>query len=55
VRAGTLRAVNFTESFARPIGIIYRKGKIFSGAARKFMDMLTERRDAEGRTAVAKT
>jgi DNA-binding transcriptional LysR family regulator len=42
VRAGTLRAVNFTESFARPIGIIYRKGKIFSGAARKFIEMLTE-------------
>ena len=42
VRAGTLRAVNFTESFARPIAIIYRKGKIFSGAARKFIEMLTE-------------
>jgi len=43
VRSGTLRAINFTESFARPIGIIYRKGKIFSGAARKFVEMLTER------------
>jgi DNA-binding transcriptional LysR family regulator len=42
VRAGTLRAVNFTERFARPIGIIYRKGKILSAAARKFMDMLIE-------------
>ena len=42
VRAGTLCAVNFTENFARPIGIIYRKGKIFSGAARKFVEMLTE-------------
>src|SRR5262249_52820871 len=42
VRAGTLRAVNFTESFARPIAIIYRKGKILSGAARKFIEMLTE-------------
>ncbi len=43
VRAGTLRAVNFTESFARPIAIIHRKGKIFSAAARKFIEMLTER------------
>ena len=42
VRAGTLRAVNFTESFARPIAIIHRKGKIFSAAARKFIEMLTE-------------
>lgn len=42
VRAGTLRAVNFTESFARPIAIIHRKGKIFSAATRKFVDMLTE-------------
>lgn len=42
VRAGTLRAVNFTESFARPIAIIHRKGKIFSAATRKFIEMLTE-------------
>jgi len=42
VRAGTLRAVNFTENFARPIAIIHRKGKIFSAAARKFIEMLTE-------------
>jgi DNA-binding transcriptional LysR family regulator len=44
VRAGTLRAVDFTESFARPIGIIYRKGKILSAAARKFIELLTESR-----------
>lgn len=42
VLAGTLRAVNFTESFARPIGIIHRKGKIFSVATKKFIEMLTE-------------
>jgi len=41
IRAGTLRAVNFTENFARPIAIIHRKGKIFSTAARKFLEMLT--------------
>jgi len=46
VRAGTLRAVNFTENFARPIGIIHRKGKIFSGATRKFIEMLTEGQEA---------
>lgn len=42
IRAGTLRAVNFTESFTRPIGIIHRKGKVFSPAARRFVDILTE-------------
>jgi len=42
VRAGTLRAVNFTESFARPLGVIYRKGRVFSTAARKFIEMLTD-------------
>ncbi len=47
VRAGTLRAVNFTENFARPIGIIHRKGKIFSGATRKFIEMLTEGQEAD--------
>jgi DNA-binding transcriptional LysR family regulator len=45
VRAGSLRAVNFTENFARPIGIIHRKGKIFSVATRKFIEMLTEGRE----------
>jgi LysR family transcriptional regulator, transcriptional activator of the cysJI operon len=47
IRAGTLHAVNFTESFARPLGVIYRKGKIFSTAARKFVEMLTEAKVAE--------
>ncbi|HKG20571.1 MAG TPA: LysR family transcriptional regulator [Blastocatellia bacterium] len=42
VRAGTLVAVNFTQSFLRPIGIIHRKGKNFTLAARKLLTMLTE-------------
>lgn len=42
VRAGTLCAVDFTESFERPIAIVHRKGKIFSAAARRFIEMLTE-------------
>jgi len=42
IRAGTLRAVSFTENYTRPIGIIHRKGKIFSAAARKFIEMLEE-------------
>lgn len=42
VRSGTLRAVSFTESFERPIAIVHRKGKIFSAAARRFIEMLTE-------------
>lgn len=48
VRAGVLRAVNFTESFARPIAIIHRKGKIFSAAAHKFIEMLTESEQSAG-------
>jgi DNA-binding transcriptional LysR family regulator len=47
VRAGTLHAVTFTENFARPIAIIHRKGKIFSAAARKFIEMLTEAQTQE--------
>ena len=42
IRAKTLCAVNFTQTFMRPIGIIHRKGKIFSAASRKFIEMLTE-------------
>jgi DNA-binding transcriptional LysR family regulator len=42
IRAGTLRAVEFTENFLRPIGIIHRKGKIFSAAARKLLDLMIE-------------
>jgi DNA-binding transcriptional LysR family regulator len=42
IRAGTLRAVNFTENYTRPIAIIHRKGKIFSPASRKFIEMLIE-------------
>jgi DNA-binding transcriptional LysR family regulator len=46
IRAKTLCAVNFTQTFMRPIGIIHRKGKIFSAASRKFIEMLTETRGA---------
>jgi DNA-binding transcriptional LysR family regulator len=42
LRAGTLCAVDFTENFLRPIGIIHRKGKVFTTAARKFLDLLIE-------------
>jgi len=42
IRAGTLRVVNFTERYNRPIAIIHRKGKIFSAATKKFIEMLTE-------------
>jgi DNA-binding transcriptional LysR family regulator len=42
LRAGTLRVINFTERFLRPIALIHRKGKIFSAAGRKFIEMLTE-------------
>ncbi len=42
IRSRTLRAVNFTQSYIRPIGIIHRKGKNFSTAANKFLEMLIE-------------
>ncbi len=42
VRAGTLRAVSFTETFERPIAIIHKKGKVFSTAAHRFITMLSE-------------
>ncbi len=41
IRAGALRAVSFTKSFTRPIGIIHRKGKALSAAARRFIEVLT--------------
>jgi DNA-binding transcriptional LysR family regulator len=48
LRAGTLRAIRFTESYIRPIAIIHRKGKVFSAAAKKFIEMLTEGREGNG-------
>jgi LysR family transcriptional regulator, transcriptional activator of the cysJI operon len=42
VRAGTLAALNFAEgTFTRAVGIIHRKGKVFSPAAREFIALLT--------------
>src|SRR5205085_7131580 len=42
VSSGALRAIEFNDTFTRPIGIIHRKGKIFSAAAHKFIEMLTD-------------
>jgi DNA-binding transcriptional LysR family regulator len=41
VRAGTLKAVGLNPGFSRPVGIIHRKGKVFSTAARRFIELLT--------------
>jgi DNA-binding transcriptional LysR family regulator len=42
VRNKQLVALNFAEGvFTRPIGIIHRRGKVFSAAAREFVNMLT--------------
>jgi DNA-binding transcriptional LysR family regulator len=42
VGSGMLVALNFKEGvFTRPIGIIHRKGKVFSAAAREFVNLLT--------------
>ena len=43
VRAGTLSAVSFSKSFTRPIAIVHRKGKVFSTAGLRFIEMLTEK------------
>jgi DNA-binding transcriptional LysR family regulator len=46
VNNGMLVALNFSEgAFTRPIGIIHRKGKVFSAAAREFVNMLTSSGD----------
>ncbi|HKP13100.1 MAG TPA: LysR family transcriptional regulator [Blastocatellia bacterium] len=42
LRSGALQAIEFNDTYTRPIGIIHRKGKIFSAAARKFIEMLTD-------------
>jgi LysR family transcriptional regulator, transcriptional activator of the cysJI operon len=43
VRAGTLAARGFAEGvFTRAVGIIHRRGKVFSPAAREFITLLTQ-------------
>ena len=45
VRNNILVALDFTEgTFTRPIGIIHRKGKVFSAAVREFVQLLTAAR-----------
>ncbi|MBO0862142.1 MAG: LysR family transcriptional regulator [Chloracidobacterium sp.] len=45
VKNKLLVALDFNEGvFTRPIGIIHRKGKVFSGAAHKFIQLLTSTR-----------
>lgn len=47
VRNGQLCRLDFTEGpFHRPVGIIYRKGKSFTQAARALMDLLTKSEEA---------
>ena len=47
VRSGTLVSVGFVEgTFTREIGIIHRKGKVFTLAARAFIDMLLKKDSA---------
>ena len=46
VRGGLLVALRFLEGeFTRPLGIIHRKGKVFSPAARAFIELLTSPED----------
>jgi DNA-binding transcriptional LysR family regulator len=45
VRGKTIVALDFAEgTFTRPIGIIHRKGKVLSAAAREFVHLLTSTR-----------
>jgi LysR family transcriptional regulator, transcriptional activator of the cysJI operon len=45
IENGLLRALDFSEgTFTRSIGIIHRKGKVLSAAAREFVKMLTAAR-----------
>ena len=45
VKNGSLAQLDFTEgTFTRAIGIIHRRGRVFSAAAREFVQMLTNRR-----------
>jgi LysR family transcriptional regulator, transcriptional activator of the cysJI operon len=45
VRSGLLARLDFTEgTFTRAIGIIHRRGRVFSAAAREFVQLLTEAR-----------
>jgi DNA-binding transcriptional LysR family regulator len=45
VRNKTIISLDFSEGvFTRPIGIIHRKGKVFSAAAREFVELLTSAR-----------
>jgi len=43
VRNGSLRAIELTGGdFSRPLGILYRSGRIFSPAIKRFLEMLRE-------------
>jgi DNA-binding transcriptional LysR family regulator len=44
VRAGTLRSVEFTRKLSRSVGIVHRKGKVFSTAVDNFVALLTSRK-----------
>jgi DNA-binding transcriptional LysR family regulator len=40
VKAGTLKALRLPSQFTRSVGIIHRKGKVFSAAAQRFIQTL---------------
>lgn len=45
VECGTLNALEFAnQTFERPIGILYKKGKKFSPAVQKFVDFITNKK-----------
>lgn len=49
IKAGTLRALNVAGDFTRSVGIVHRKGKVFSAAAKRFIRMLARSRRARSR------
>lgn len=55
VKAGTLKALNVSGNFTRSVGIVHRKGKVFSAAAQRFIRMLARSRRAQTLPAQDKT
>lgn len=44
IKSGTLKALRLAGGFTRPVGVIHRKGKVFSAAAQRFIRMLVRSR-----------
>jgi DNA-binding transcriptional LysR family regulator len=53
VRGGTLAAVEFIgQPYYRPLGMIYKSGRVLSPAMKRFLSVLKEPLDLPGSVAV---